>query len=57
MPFSFSASTPAEQRQELRSIIAGDIIVSAQAPDGHPLRDTHASVSYTHLTLPTTSIV
>lgn len=32
MPFSFSASTPAEQRQELRSIIAGDIIVSAQAP-------------------------
>ena len=42
MPFSFSASTAAEQRQELRTIIAGDIIVSAQAPDGHPLRDTHA---------------
>ena len=31
MPFSFSASTAAEQRQELRTIIAGDIIVSAQA--------------------------
>ncbi|MEJ4112893.1 N-acetylmannosamine-6-phosphate 2-epimerase [Corynebacterium kroppenstedtii] len=40
MPFSFSTSTITEQHNELRSIISGEVIVSAQAPNGHPLRDT-----------------
>lgn len=28
--------------EELRPLIEGQVIVSAQAPDGHALRDTHA---------------
>ncbi|MDO5031111.1 N-acetylmannosamine-6-phosphate 2-epimerase [Corynebacterium sp.] len=38
MTFSFENAEP---REELYSLIRGKVIVSVQAPDGHPMRDTH----------------
>lgn len=44
MAFQFSSSTTDldARRAELFRLLRGSLIVSAQAPDGHPLRDTHA---------------
>lgn len=39
--FRFKSSELAERREEVHDMIRNSVIVSVQAPDGHPMRDTH----------------
>ncbi|AWB82373.1 N-acetylmannosamine-6-phosphate 2-epimerase [Corynebacterium yudongzhengii] len=48
MPFRFSSSSPDAQRAELFELTRGKLIVSAQAPTGHAMRDTQ---TLTHVAL------
>ncbi|SDR96218.1 N-acetylmannosamine-6-phosphate 2-epimerase [Corynebacterium timonense] len=41
MTFAFTTSTVDERRREIITAVRKRLIVSVQAPDGHPMRDTH----------------
>lgn len=41
MTYHFSATDLPGRRREVLELLRGRLIVSVQAPDGHPMRDTH----------------
>lgn len=41
MTFQFTAADLPGRRREIHQLLLGKLIVSVQAPDGHPMRDTH----------------